>query len=126
MRIKKEKIVKFKTGGKRDERGFDFNFFSVSPIGAKRLAKIHFEGDTRYGFGNWRKGLPFSNILNHAMNHLFLYLKGDTTQDNLAKVAWAMFALMHYEETRPEMNDLLPVWAIDKKQALAKVKRKKQ
>lgn len=109
----KEKIVKFASGGKRDEAGFNFNFFSVSPIGLKRLAQIHYEGDTRYGYGNWRKGLPFSNIMNHAMNHLFLYLKGDKSQDNLAKVTWGMMALMHLEETKPYLNDLSGVWSID-------------
>lgn len=110
------KVVFFKTGGKRDEKGFDFHFYSISPIALRRIAKVHYEGDTRYGDNNYRKGLPFSNIMNHLINHLMLYLEGDTSQDNLAKVGWAANTLMHFEETVPELNDLPLLKIIQKKQ----------
>lgn len=129
-KVKKGKMTIFKTGGKRDETGFNFNLFSISPIGLKRLGNVHYEGDTRYGLGNWRKGLPFSNVLNHALNHLFLYMQGDKSQDNLAKVAWGAFALMHLEQTHPELNDLKPLWDIDQLKDFVKdhmvLKRKKK
>jgi hypothetical protein len=65
---------------------------------------------------NWRKGIPFSNILNHLEEHL-ANLK-DTLrahqeyhpelEDDCAAIAWGMYALMEYqgEGRSPELNDL--------------------
>lgn len=106
------KIVKFSTGAVRDENGFNFHFHSVSPYGLRRLAMIHHEGDTRYGYNNWRKGMPHSNIINHLINHLMIYLQeGNRNQDNLAKIAWACFTLMEFEAVYGQkFNDLPSVF----------------
>jgi len=36
---------------------------------------------------------------------MYLWLQGDRTEDHLAHAAWNIFALMHFEETRPELID---------------------
>lgn len=41
--------------------------------------------------------------LNHAVRHLYLWLQGDTSEDHLAHAAWNIFAIMHFEEARPEL-----------------------
>ena len=89
----------------------------ISPIGLRRLAAVHAEwangrGKT-YGESNWLKGMSFSDTLNHAIRHLERWRAGDRSEDNLAKTAWGLFALMHFEETRPDLDDR-PFKSIDR------------
>jgi hypothetical protein len=42
--------------------------------------------------------MPISSILNHLEMHLNHYkLNGNTVDNDLAAIAWAAFALMHFE-----------------------------
>lgn len=100
----------FSTGANRQETVAGdtkpTRFDLISPIALRRLAETYAEGATRYGDYNWRAGMPFSDTINHCLAHIFQYLKGDKTEDHLAHASWNLFALMHFEETHPEMNDL--------------------
>jgi hypothetical protein len=71
----------------------------IPPCALRRLAKVYREGAIHYGQINYHKGIPVSNILNHAIEHLMKWLDGSRTEDHLAKVAWAMFTLIFYEES---------------------------
>jgi hypothetical protein len=85
-----------------EEERFDL----ISPIGMIRLAHVAGEGAIKYGEDNWRKGLPNSNLVNHAFRHLVAYISGDRQEDHLAKVAWGVFAVMENELHRPAMDDM--------------------
>lgn len=78
----------------------------VSPVGYRRVAVIYGVGAINHGERNWEKGMPASDVINHAVEHLRKYLDGDRTEDHPAKIAWAMFALMHYEERNPDVVDI--------------------
>ena len=95
----------FPTGSQRSKLD-DVRFDLVSPFALQRLAATYAEGARKFGDNNWRKGQPFSAVLNHILNHITLYLAGDKGTDHLAHAAWGLFALMEQEETKPEMNDL--------------------
>lgn len=69
----------------------------IPPCAIGRLANVYKEGERNYPGFNWRKGIPTSNIIDHALAHLNKWLSGDRGEDHLAKVAWAMFSLMYYE-----------------------------
>ena len=99
--MEKRNIKRFKSGSVRTTDADDHRFDLVSPFGLFRLAKIYAEGAKKYGDRNWELGQPFSEVLNHAERHLYMWKKGDRSEDHLAKVAWGMFAIMHYEETLP-------------------------
>jgi len=99
--------VTFKSGAVRTKDAEGYRFDLISPIGLRRLAAIYDEGAKKYGDNNWRKGLPFSDVLHHALNHLNLWQSGDRTEDHLAKVAWGMFAIMEFEKTHPDQNDIV-------------------
>lgn len=58
----------------------------IPAFALERVAQAMGEGCVKYGADNWR-GLPQENILNHAIRHLFLYLKGDRTEDHLSHAA---------------------------------------
>ena len=60
------------------------------------LADIFEEGLPKYG-DSWKNGgMDFLiDCLNHASNHLFKFMNGDYSEDQLAKVAWNCLAV-HY------------------------------
>lgn len=93
-------------GESRDVSKLTPRYDLISPIALRRLAETHAEGADRYGQYNWRAGMPFTDTLNHCLAHINAYLTGDKSEDHLAHAAWNLFALMHFEETHPEMNDL--------------------
>lgn len=70
----------------------------IPPSCLRRLALVYSEGAKRYGDYNWTKGLPYTNTLDHALEHLAMYLSSDRSVDHLAKVAWAMFTLMYFDD----------------------------
>lgn len=80
-------------------------FDLISPIGHRRLAARYAMGAERYGDHNYLRGIPFSNIINHLEAHLNKFKMGDTTDDNLAAIAWGAFTLMTFEELRPDLDD---------------------
>lgn len=75
----------------------------IFPVALRRVAETCHEGSQKYGDYNCEKGIPVSNLLNHAIRHLFLYLDGDRTEDHLAHATWNVMASMHMEERMPEM-----------------------
>lgn len=96
--------VTFGTGAKRDARALRYDL--IPPCALKRLAQIYTEGAEHYGAHNWTKGMDYSDTINHALAHLFNYMSGKKDEDHLAKVAWAMFALMYFDESGVGYNDL--------------------
>ena len=58
-----------------------------------RVAAILKDGSEKYGADNWRS-IDRDDHLNHAINHIFLYLNGDSTEDHLGNATCRLlFAL---------------------------------
>lgn len=95
----------FPSGATRSKDADDVRFDLISPIGLRRLAETYKEGSVKYSPRQWEKGIPASDLLNHAVRHVYLYLSGDRSEDHLAHAAWGLFATMHFEELKPEMID---------------------
>ena len=98
--------IRFPTGAMRSGDAERERYDLISPIGLRRLAETYAEGAAKYGDRNWEHGFPASVIINHALRHLNLWLEGDTREDHLAHAAWNMFALMHFEDQRPDLIDV--------------------
>jgi len=98
-------IKRFETGAVRSRDADMVRFDLITPIGLRRLAETYAEGAAKYGANNWLKGIPSSDLFNHAVRHMYMWLSGDTSEDHLAHAAWNIFAIMHFEETRPELID---------------------
>lgn len=96
----------FSTGAVRGMSAEGVRFDLITPIGLRRLAETYAKGAEIHGAHNWEKGMPASDILNHTIQHIFLYLQGDHTEDHLAHAAWGLLAVCHFEETMPEMIDI--------------------
>ena len=62
------------------------------------------EGASKYGEGNWTKGMPLSHLLNHALAHIYEWLDGDRSEDHLGHAAANMLMACHSDEKWPEIN----------------------
>lgn len=75
-------------------------------LGLWRVAETYAEGAKKYSDHNWRKGMPFSQTLNHVIKHIVQWAGGDESEDHLAHAAWGLMAVMEFEFTHPELDDL--------------------
>ncbi|MBA3816057.1 MAG: hypothetical protein H0X29_05980 [Parachlamydiaceae bacterium] len=50
-----------------------------------------------------------SRILDSALRHINQYREGNRDEDHLAHAFWNLMAAIHFEELRPDLNDL-PVY----------------
>ena len=82
-------------GGKRGPIAERFDL--VPPKALRLVAQAMAEGAARYGDLNW-KGLPASNLLNHAMRHLVRYMEGDRSEPHLSHAAANLLMLTEMEE----------------------------
>ncbi|WP_347246428.1 dATP/dGTP diphosphohydrolase domain-containing protein, partial [Thermogutta sp.] len=98
-----EHLTRFATGAVRGTDAEGQRWDLITPIGLRRLAETYAEGAAKYGEHNWRKSIPASVMLNHAIRHLYLYLAGDDSEDHLAHAAWNVLGVCHFEEALPEM-----------------------
>ena len=99
--------VKYETGAERSPDREAVRYDLITPIGLRRLAETYHEGATKYSDFNWEKGMPVSDMANHAIAHLYAYLSGDRSEDHLAHAAWNCLAACHSEELWPELNSNL-------------------
>ena len=99
-------ITQFPSGAVRSADADDVRYDLITPVGLRRLAETCAEGAAKYGDVNWQKGIPASQMLNHAIRHLYLWLAGDDREDHLAHAAWNILGVCHFEERLPEMIDV--------------------
>ncbi|MFM2094098.1 MAG: hypothetical protein RIS70_1222 [Planctomycetota bacterium] len=107
----------FPTGAVRSADANDVRFDLITPVGLRRLAETCAEGAAKYGDFNWQKGIPASQMLNHAIRHIYLWIEGDDSEDHLAHAAWNILGVCHFEEVMPDMIDVparnFPQWHSD-------------
>lgn len=106
VREVEQALQKFESGAVRSTDADSERYDLITPIGLRRLAETCALGAARYGERNWEKGIPASNLLNHALRHIVLYMMGDTSEDHIAHAAWNLLAVAHFEETNPELIDI--------------------
>jgi len=116
-------MMQFATGAIRGRDAEAERWDLIPVLGLARLARTCAEGAARYGVGNWLRGIPVSDLLNHAIRHLYLYLAGDKTEDHLAHAAWNILAACHMEMAQPDMKDIVGQWP-DPQTILAQLNQK--
>ena len=95
----------FSTGAVRSSDAASTRYDLISHIGLRRIAETYAEGAIKYDDNNWLKGFPASDVINHCVSHIYKWLSGDESEDHLAHAAWNLIAVMHFEETKPELID---------------------
>lgn len=97
-------LIQFDTGAVRSADNASVRYDLITPIGLRRVAEAYAEGSEKYEEFNWEKGMPVSDILNHAISHIFKFLSGDRSEDHLGHAAWNMLAACHSDEMWPHLN----------------------
>jgi hypothetical protein len=93
------------TGARRSLDCSNVPYDLISPIGLRRVANAHAEGNYKYGEYNWEKGMSVRCMLQHALGHIFNYLMGDRSEDHLGHAAWNLLGACHSEEQWPHLNN---------------------
>ena len=88
-------IDKYENGGKRERIRERYDLLPARAI--KLVAIAMGEGAIKYGDENW-KGLPESNLVNHALRHIMEYMSGDRDEPHLSHAAANLLMLANTEE----------------------------
>lgn len=89
------------------------DYSQISHVALRLMAETQGEGNERYGYGNWQKGVPISNLLSHAIAHILALQNGDVTTENpwqhIGHALWNLEKAAHFMATRPELVDVIPL-----------------
>jgi len=96
----------FATGAVRDVRTDKGRYDLLSAIAIRREAELLERGAVKYGERNWENGIPISCFIDSTLRHIFNYLAGEMTEDHLAAARWNLGCAMHFEELRPDLQDI--------------------
>jgi hypothetical protein len=88
----------YTTGAVRSKDADDVRLDLLCPAFLLALARVFAEGAKKYGEGNWQKGMPAAETLNHAMRHLEMLRMGDISEDHLAHAAANLMMLIHFQQ----------------------------
>jgi len=89
--------------GKNEHSLAAISEYLADVVGTNRPALAHLyaqalhEGASKYGERNWEKGLPESNLINHALHHLFKLVAGDTSENHASHLVWNVLTLIHFQ-----------------------------
>jgi hypothetical protein len=95
----------FKTGAVRDTRYGKGRFDLLPPYAIRELAQHYEAGALKYSANQWRKGIPFSRLLDSAKRHINLYETGDRVENHLIAAVWNLLAMAE-ERTMIELGML--------------------
>lgn len=91
-----------KYGGKQSATLGRFDLISGAAM--RILAGILQYGADKYGVGNWKK-IPVEEHLNHALQHIFAHLEGNTTEDHLGHALCRLVFAVHVQHLGMELDD---------------------
>jgi hypothetical protein len=97
--------VKYQTGAVRSSDAEATRYDLISPIGLAAVAAACAEGAEKYDPFNWEKGMPATDLLNHAIRHIYMFLSGDRSEEHLGHAAWNVIGAIHSLEVWPELNE---------------------
>lgn len=101
-------FTEFETGAKRGTDHADCDISLIPPEAVRACGRAFVEGAKKYGRDNWLKGFPQMGIINHALQHIFSYLDGDTSEEHLGHAMWNIGVAIHQAKHRPDLMDLPP------------------
>lgn len=83
----------------------------VPQLGVQEEALVYAAGAEKHGADSWREGMPWSKCLSKMQRHLGKFLGGESRcpvdgQHHLASVKFWCNALMEFEQTHPELDDI--------------------
>lgn len=98
-------LHKFDTGAVRSSDCRKARYDLITPIGLRALAETYAEGAEKFGEGNWENGMPVTDMLNHALTHIYAFLGGDRSEDHLGHASWNLLGAIHSHKQWPHLNE---------------------
>lgn len=110
----------FKTGSVRDTDNGKGMPQLLSPIVEIALSKHFQKGGAKYGWRNWEKGQPLSELLGSARRHELEYRMGYDDENHLIAWLWNVYCFVHTKYAidmgiLPKHLDDLPKYVKSKK-----------
>ena len=99
---------KIEAGKKYDHGKLRYDLIPFDSL--EKLAEVYSYGASKYEDQNWRKGMSWSRCIGAMLRHTFIWIRGETIDEesgchHLAMSAWYCLSLMNYEKTHPDMDD---------------------
>ena len=88
-------LCRYSSGAVRSQLSVRYDLLPVE--GLRAAAEAMCVGAARYGAGNWERGIPSGELLNHALNHIYLWLAGDRSEDHLSHATCNLLMASHQE-----------------------------
>ena len=121
--MSKKKV--YETGASRSADVEGVRYDLVPPEGVEAVAEAMHEGAVNHGDHNWKKCLKNSVLINHALRHIYLYMKeGHGFEDHIGHACANLMMLKWNEKHLPEFNDLGASWHIEAGSDKLKLNRK--
>jgi len=100
-----KKITKWKTGAIRDSQdGKEDYIETISYRAFKRYAQYMTGKKSKYGSGNFKKGIPIESYEKSLMRHIQKYFENkyedgkiEVNEDHLSAIIFNVFGIMHEE-----------------------------
>lgn len=82
--------------------------YDLIPRKAKKAVALVYEaGARKYSDNNWRRGIPFSSLLDSAQRHIDQWAEGERDEIHLAHAIFNLMCLLEFEaEGRTELDDV--------------------
>lgn len=96
----------FQSGAIRDNEDNKYDFIeTISWTALNRFAKYMTEKKTKYGSGNFKKGIPIDSYERSLLRHVHKYLVNkyesgneEPLEDHLSAIVFNVFGIIHEEE----------------------------
>ena len=100
--------VAFETGAVRGTDHADCNVALIPSEAIRAIGRAFAEGTKKYGRDNWLKGMPQTNLIQHAQEHIMSFLDGDESEEHLGHALWNLAVAAHQKKFRPDLDDRPP------------------
>lgn len=111
VRIKNER-----TGGEKGQKLERYDLIPWREL--DEVARVYGTGAQKYAERNWEKGYSWGLSAGALGRHLSKWMSGERRDEmgnhHLACIAFHCLALMQYERTHPELNDIHSQQSVDK------------
>jgi len=91
------KKVRLPSGSTRSDIG-EARFSLLWPSAMLAEARRMGLGANHHGENDFRRGQPYSVVIDHMLKHFFEWLGGDRREDHLAAARWGLGTLIEQEE----------------------------
>lgn len=98
-------VISTQSGAKSSKEALYYHL--LSPHFIRRCTERKTVGGKKYGMVQWRQGINDAEYVRDRYNHLWEHLlayasEGDSKDDNLGAIAWAVECLMEVERLAPD------------------------